>query len=213
MTDEQGYSNFRYCTFKKQRGTNVMKTITLSWLRRQGACGEAFSRFREVFGNEASVREVIVALHEEGKDTWEAWLLVRDRKLTRSMIENGANVHATDDYAIHNATVKTDNIRIVELLVDAGADVHSADDYAIRYAAYYGHRKIVEFLIKKGANVHAGNDFALRFAAHNGYIRIVKLLVDAGADISANDYEAIRWADNFGDREMARFLRTAASAS
>ena len=54
------------------------------------------------------------------------------------LIENGANIHANDDFALRYAA-KNGHLEVVRYLIENGADIHADDDYALRYATVYGH--------------------------------------------------------------------------
>ena len=63
----------------------------------------------------------------------------------KKLIEQGANVHAEDDYAIGYAA-ENGHLEIVKYLVSQGANIHVQNDYAFKYAAENGHLEIVKYL-------------------------------------------------------------------
>ena len=90
-------------------------------------------------------------------------------------LENGANVHTIDDYALRWAS-QNGHYDIVKLLLDYGADIHTDNDEALRWAAYEGHYDVIKLLLENGADIHAQNDAALRHAEYNGHTDVVELL-------------------------------------
>ena len=61
------------------------------------------------------------------------------------LIENDANIHADDNYALKYAS-DYGHIDIVNLLIERGANIHAENDYALRWASYNGHIEIVKLL-------------------------------------------------------------------
>ena len=117
--------------------------------------------------------------------------LVQDVETIKLLLDNGADVHARDDYALRRASGKG-YTEIVKLLLDRGADVDAYDGCALRWASEKRHTEIVKMLLDKGADVR--NNAALRRASDKGHTEIVKLLLDNGADVHALDNLALRWA-------------------
>jgi ankyrin repeat protein len=54
-------------------------------------------------------------------------------EVVKLLLEQGANVHAEDDYALHLAS-HNGHVEVVKLLLEQGANVHAIDEYALRYA-------------------------------------------------------------------------------
>ena len=75
-------------------------------------------------------------------------------EIMKYLIENGADVHARDDYAIRYSA-KNGHIEVVKYLIDNGADIHACNDFALRYSAANGHLEVVKYLIENGADVQA----------------------------------------------------------
>jgi len=126
-------------------------------------------------------------------------------KIIQKLIDEGADVHVFNDYALRWAA-NNSRIEIVKILLENGADVHAEDDYALRWAANYGRIEIVKILLKNGANVHTEDDEALRWAANNGHLEVVKILLENGADVHAGNDWALRWATYYGRIEVVKFL-------
>ena len=124
----------------------------------------------------------------------------------KALIENGADVHAENDYALCWAS-GNGHLRIVELLLENGADVHAFNDSALRYASRYGYLQIVELLIENGADVHAVDDYALRLASYSGHVQIVELLLKNCANVHARDGYALRHAVHYGHLQVVELLK------
>jgi len=123
------------------------------------------------------------------------------------LINEGADVHARNDYALRWAANKG-HADTVAMLLDRGADVHAGNDCALRWAAGNGHADTVALLLDRGADIHAGDDLALCYAAENGHTETVALLLDRGADIHARNDQALRWAAENGHTDIVELLET-----
>jgi len=64
----------------------------------------------------------------------------------KSLIEQGADVHASDDYALLTATLYGD-IEIVKYLISKGADVHADNDVVVRYSEQFHYPEIYEVFL------------------------------------------------------------------
>jgi ankyrin repeat protein len=71
--------------------------------------------------------------------------------VVRSLVENGADIHADNDFALRYTAVNG-HIDIVRFLVENGADIHANNDLALRWAAEYGHLDVVRYLVENGAD-------------------------------------------------------------
>jgi len=60
-------------------------------------------------------------------------------------LDNGADVHAREDWALRWAS-NNGHTEVVRLLLDNGADVHADEDYALRWASNNGHTEVVKLL-------------------------------------------------------------------
>lgn len=93
------------------------------------------------------------------------------------LIEQGANIHAYDDYAFSWA-IANGQLDVVKCLVKNGADVHINEDEVelLRLATIYNRLDVLKYLVEQGVNVHAGNNQLLRFAKKTGNLDIVEYL-------------------------------------
>ena len=142
---------------------------------------------------------------------WKAHkVLLGERKkisinIVRSLLEQGANIHASDDMALKWAS-ENGYLKTVKLLLEYGADVNSGYNQALRYASKYGHQKIVKFLLKQGADVHANNDLSLVYASGKGHLKIVELLIEYGANVHADNGLPLLWASKNGHTKVIDLL-------
>ncbi len=133
-----------------------------------------------------------------------------DLSQVKSLIIEGADVHAWDDYVFIYAALNG-HIEIVKYLVeDHDANVHLYGDLVLRIAASNGQLEVVKYLVEDcDADVHARDDYALQTAASNGQLEVVKYLVeDCDADVHARDDYALRWAADYGHLEIVKYLKT-----
>jgi len=73
-------------------------------------------------------------------------------EVVKLLLEQGADVHAENDYALRWAAING-HTKVVKLLLEQGADVHVRDDLALRCAAEYGHTEVVKLLEKYMNNI------------------------------------------------------------
>ena len=97
------------------------------------------------------------------------------------LVENGANIHAQDDYVLRYSS-RYGYLDIVKCLVENGANIHTQDDCALRWSIQGGYLDIVKYLVENGADIHADNDYALWWSVCSNYLEIVKYLIENGAD-------------------------------
>jgi ankyrin repeat protein len=98
------------------------------------------------------------------------------------LIEKGAYVQASDNYALRHASV-AGHLRTVALLLESGADVHAGNGAALFLACTNGHLSVAKLLLEHGADVHANNNAALRAAKVYGYSDLMALLRGKGATL------------------------------
>ena len=77
-------------------------------------------------------------------------LLIKASKIgyinyVKKALEQGADVHTYDDYALQLAS-ENGHVEVVKLLLDNGANVHANNDDALRWASGYGHTEVVKLL-------------------------------------------------------------------
>jgi hypothetical protein len=128
-----------------------------------------------------------------------------DFEQVKNAIQNGADIHGQNDYALGIASTEG-CIEIVKYLIDKGADIHAENDFALRFACFQGRFEIVKYLIDKGADIHAENDYALRRASKKGHFQVVKLLVENGANVHAQNDQALCQAAGNGHLEVVKLL-------
>jgi ankyrin repeat protein len=101
----------------------------------------------------------------------------------RALLDVGANVHASDDFALGIAA-KYGRTDVVRLLIARGADFHAHNDWALRIASSKGQLEAVRELLKAGADAHVSDDEAIRWALESGHSDVVDLLQTHGKDTS-----------------------------
>ena len=152
-----------------------------------------------------------------------------------AMIENGADVNATDQYgytALQYAA-KYGHAETVLALIANGADVNAAGQYgytALHYAAINGHAETVLALIEKGAGVNAADiqgrtplqiatmngkneisraiEHPLHYAARISDVKTVKALIGRGYDLQAklDDKTPLEHAIAADNLNVAKYL-------
>lgn len=102
--------------------------------------------------------------------------------ITKLLIENGADIHAKNDYAFAIACEHND-LEMVKTLLHYGANIHANDDLGLLNAVSCNYYEMVHFLIESGANIHAQNSKALLTSISHGYYDITQLLIKSGCNI------------------------------
>ncbi len=95
-------------------------------------------------------------------------------------INNGADIHACDDYALQWAC-SNGHLDIVKYLIEQGADVHADIDNSLCAASAYGHLDVVKYLMENGADVHARDNYYALYrasAARDKHLDVVEYLVE-----------------------------------
>jgi hypothetical protein len=98
-----------------------------------------------------------------------------DYELVKLLLENNANVHSDNDYALRCASYEGHD-KVVKLLLENGADIHAKNDLSLKWASGCGHNKVVKLLLENGADVHVDDDLSLKWASYYGYDKVVKIL-------------------------------------
>jgi hypothetical protein len=115
-----------------------------------------------------------------------------DLNIVSLLIDNGADVSATDEYGqtpLHLAS----NEGVAQLLIDRGADVSATNEYGwtpLHLASRGGHEGVARLLIDRGADFSATDkkgQTPLHLASSLGNEGVARLLIDRGADFSATD--------------------------
>jgi ankyrin repeat protein len=65
--------------------------------------------------------------------------------VVKFLVEQGANIHAKDDFPLRWAA-KNGHLEVVKFLVEQGANIHADNDFPLRWAAKNGHLEVVKFL-------------------------------------------------------------------
>jgi ankyrin repeat protein len=139
-------------------------------------------------------------------------------QIVQFLVENGAEPHYQNNYAVRLAAVlgRTD---VVKFLLEHGADKDQALQSIIiaehiigdnRYdydETYYGnlfhHFETTDLLIEKGAHKNK----ALNFACEQGKLTFVKILVEKGAEVSFENHYPVRAASSNGYLQIVKFLK------
>ena len=136
---------------------------------------------------------------------FECFSFLGNIELVKYFLDNGADVHSSNDYAVRTASQKG-YLEIVKYLVENGANIHADNDRAFLSAIQHGHFEVVKYLVEKGANIHANNDDAVRLAIQYKNFEIVKYLVENGIDIHALEDLSFKLSIIYGHIDITKFL-------
>ena len=93
-------------------------------------------------------------------------------EIVRSALQDGADIHTWDDFALRVAAEKG-HTETVKLLLERGAKIHVLDDAPLRFAARSGHTGTVKLLLEHGATIVP---YIKRIAEDRGNPEILSLL-------------------------------------
>jgi ankyrin repeat protein len=79
-----------------------------------------------------------------------------DLEVIKSLIEEGADIHADNDYVLR-WSAENGYLETVKYLVKKGSNINAYSDCALRYAANNGHLEVVKYFVEEGANIHANS--------------------------------------------------------
>ena len=105
-------------------------------------------------------------------------------EIVKLLLENGVDIHYTDDNALRVAC-EVGHYDIVKLLLDAGANIHAKYGDPLMIVCEFGHYDIAKLLLENGANVNALDGIPLAFACYFGHYNIAKLLLESGANVNS----------------------------
>ena len=69
--------------------------------------------------------------------------------VVKTLLENGADVHANNNYALKWAS-RNGHVEVVKTLLENGANVRANNNYALRWASENGHVEVVNLLKQYG---------------------------------------------------------------
>ncbi|WP_297204457.1 ankyrin repeat domain-containing protein [uncultured Brachyspira sp.] len=147
---------------------------------------------------------------------------------SKLLIENGADVNATNNSGVAPATILAGSVpKVVKLLKDNGADLDTKfadDDPPIAIAASVGNLEIVKALVENGADVnYYPNDMnytAIYHAIDQGSYEVAEYLFKNGVDLNIkmkpdNDYgrsikesyNVLEYAEAMHDKKMINIVK------
>jgi ankyrin repeat protein len=217
--ESENHYGFQYTT-----GLNILKE-KFNDDPNQSCCagGFYFTNAKNIFGflgYGVYLREVALPtdnpdfkmVQDADKNKWRANMIILGKRhdlftvdTFKYLIDNGADIHAADDYALR-CSAENGHLDIVKFLVENDANIHADDDYALRCSAENGHLDVVKYLVENGADIHVYDDFALGCSAGNGHLDIVKYLVENDADIHADDDYALRCSAGNGHLDIVKYV-------
>jgi ankyrin repeat protein len=140
----------------------------------------------------------------------------------RLLIEQGADVNATDEYGrtpLHGAARNENGFEIAKFLIEKGADVNTNDKWGSTplhlAATNKSGLEIARLLIENGADLNAKDEYygytPLHYACENSNgLNTVILLIEKGAKIDAVDEYGLKYihraATNTNGLEMLKYL-------
>lgn len=99
------------------------------------------------------------------------------------LIENGADIHVKDNYALLTAASR-EYTRVIDALFKRGADMNFENGLPLLKAVENNCYSSVMMLVGYGADIHVRNEMPLRIACENGNVDMVQYLLGKGADPS-----------------------------
>ena len=118
---------------------------------------------------------------------WHKGISVGDAALVKKMLDEGADINATDEGLTLLMKAATEGyLKTAKFLIDKKADIDARSNEggtALIAASMAGYAKIVELLVNAGANTKLKNNMgytAEMYAKEKGYTNIVELLNKVG---------------------------------
>jgi ankyrin repeat protein len=118
---------------------------------------------------------------------WHKNISVGDATLIKSLLDEGADINATDEGLTLLMKAATEGyLKTAKLLIDKKADIDARTNEggtALIAASMAGYAKIVELLVNAGANTKLKNNMgytAEMYAKEKGYTNIIELLNKVG---------------------------------
>lgn len=143
------------------------------------------------------------------------WRFDTEVEDVRDMLDQGADVNATDDYGrtpLHLAAVTNYESSVIELLLSRGADVNARNNYGStplhNAVEFIDELPIIALLLDRGADANAKDDngetpLHMAAAGLNDEPLVIILLLARGADVNARDnyggtplHRAARWNES-----------------
>jgi len=90
--------------------------------------------------------------------------------VVKHLVELGANVHASDDYALRYAC-ECGYLEIVKYLISKGADIHAKNHLSILWAVYGEQLEVVRYIIKLD-----GLEETLKIASKNQHLGVIRYI-------------------------------------
>ena len=166
---------------------------------------------------------------DENGDTPLLWAVTGQNpyEASKLLIENGADVNATNNSGVAPATILAGSVpEVVKLLKDNGADLDTKftdDDPPIAIAASVGNLEIVKALVENGADVnYYPNDMnytAIYHAIDQGYYEVAEYLFKNGVDLNIElkpsnvygsaikeRYNLLEYAEAMQDKKMINIV-------
>lgn len=111
----------------------------------------------------------------------------------RELLEEGANVHAGDDFALRWAAGNGD-IKTAKLLLENGANVHVGYESVLISAVENDDIDVVKLSLEYGADIHAQEEYALHRTITNGSVAMARFLLEHGANLQMDSDHLLQWA-------------------
>ncbi|WP_200859217.1 ankyrin repeat domain-containing protein [Brachyspira intermedia] len=166
---------------------------------------------------------------DDNGDTPLLWAVTGENpyEASKLLIENGADVNATNNSGVAPATILAGSVpKVVKLLKDNGADLDTKfanDDPPIAIAASVGNLEIVKALVENGADVnYYPNDMnytAIYHAIDQGCYEVAEYLFKNGVDLNIElkpsdvyggaikeSYNVLEYAEAMQDKKMINIV-------
>ncbi|AKI80333.1 putative ankyrin repeat protein [Acanthamoeba polyphaga mimivirus] len=128
--------------------------------------------------------------------------------IAKYLLENGANVHACNDYAItcasgfgkyvFNPEGKRDSMELVKLLINYHAMIGADTCHLINKAISANRLDVVKVLVENGADIFSNQSNLLKKAVINNNHDILKYLISLGIDVTEDNNSALKIAVSRG---------------
>lgn len=139
---------------------------------------------------------------ENCDDIFIGYAMENNLSAVTKLLENDANVHAKDDFALrYSATCG--RVQMVSKLLEYGANIDVHDGSILIQCANHNNATMVSKLLEWGANVHVRDDIVLRCSVGYNNLPMISELLERGANLWCDNGSILNGLKDSFNKELA----------